>query len=182
MSADRPKTIVMFVKVSGWVQIVVFTNILQEHAGHNVIPHVNCPNNIRCTIQSVVILIFSILCSQVFSSALLACQNISFTNSMLLVFCEIFLCCSIHDHNTEYAAYKEVKMFYEALQQQMIRVVQFNVASGQLVRIKTPALTITSETKLRAQTGGILNNVLMFLYEGSVKIDTCTPTLGVRLF
>lgn len=88
---------------------------------------------------------------------------------------------SIHDQNTECASYKEVKMFYQALQQQMIRVFQFNVASGQLVRIKTPLLTITNETKLRAQTGGILNDVLKFLYEGSVKIDTCTPTLGVHL-
>jgi len=99
----------------------------------------------------------------------------------VISFCEMFPCCSIHDQNTECAAYKEVKMFYGALQQQMIRVFQFNVASGQLVRIRTPLLTITNETKLRAQTGGILNDVLKFLYEGSVKIDTCTPTLGVHL-
>ena len=99
----------------------------------------------------------------------------------VISFCEMFPCCSIHDQNTEYAAYKEVKMFYGALQQQMIRVFQFNVASGQLVRIKTPLLTITKETKLRAQTGAILNDVLKFLYEGSVKIDTCTPTLGVHI-
>ena len=72
-------------------------------------------------------------------------------------------------------------MFYGALQQQMIRVFQFNVASGQLVRIKTPLLTISNETKLRAQTGGIMNDVLKFLYDGAVKTDTCTPTLGVHL-
>lgn len=99
----------------------------------------------------------------------------------VISFCDMFPCCSIHDQNTECAAYKEVKMFYGALQQQMIRVFQFNVASGQLVRIKTPLLTITNETKLRAQTGGIMNDVLKFLYEGAVKIDTCTPTLGVHL-
>jgi hypothetical protein len=89
-------------------------------------------------------------------------------------------CCSIHDRTTEYAAHNEVKRFYGALQQQMIRVFQFNVASGQLVRIKTPVLTITNETKLRAQTAGILSDVLKFLHEGSVKIDTCTPTLGIH--
>jgi len=100
---------------------------------------------------------------------------------LVISFCGMFPCCSIHDQNTECAAYKEVKRFYGALQQQMIRVFQFNVACGQLVRIKTPLLTITNETKLRAQTGGILNDVLKFLYEGSVKIDTCTPTLGVHL-
>jgi hypothetical protein len=93
----------------------------------------------------------------------------------------MFSCYSIHNRNREYAAYKEVKTFYGALQQQIIRVFDFNITCGQLVQIKTPLLTINNETKFRAQTGGILNDVLKFLFEGSVKIDNCAPTLGVHL-
>lgn len=70
--------------------------------------------------------------------------------------------------------------FYEALQQQLARVFQLNVAKGQLVQIKTPSLTISNESKLVAQTEGVLTYVLNFLYEGSAVIDTCAPTLSVQ--
>jgi hypothetical protein len=92
----------------------------------------------------------------------------------------LFLCCSIHDHKSEFASFKEVERFYEALQEQLIRVYELNIMKGQLVRIKTPTLSITNETKLMAKTGGVLNYVLKFLYEGSAVIGTSTPTLSVQ--
>jgi hypothetical protein len=91
-----------------------------------------------------------------------------------------FPCCSIHNRNSEYASFEEVERFYEAVQQQMFRVYELNVAKGQLVRIKTPTLSISNETKLMAKTGGVLNYVLKFLYEGSAIIETTTPALSVQ--
>jgi hypothetical protein len=73
-----------------------------------------------------------------------------------------------------------VEKFYEAVQQQMIRVFEVNVAKGQLVRIKTPTLSITNETRLMAKIGSVLNYVLMFLYDGSAVIDSSTPMLSVQ--
>jgi hypothetical protein len=93
---------------------------------------------------------------------------------------ETFWCCSIHNRNSEYASFEEVNKFYEALQQQLSHVFEFSVAKGQLVRIKTPTLSITNETKLMAKTGDVLNYILKFLYEGSAIIDTCAPTLSVQ--
>ena len=141
----------------------------------------NCNSDFANTPLCYVVHILSVLLNVKAGGTASNQQYLKVNKHFIISFCEMFPCCSIHDQNTERAAYKEVKMFYGALQQQMMRVFQFNVASGQLVRIKTPLLTITNETKLRAQTGGILNDVLRFLYEGSVKIDTCTPTLGVHL-
>lgn len=92
----------------------------------------------------------------------------------------MFLYYSIHDYNSEYASFEEVSRFYEALQQQLARVYEFNIEKGQLMRIKTPTLTISNETKLMAKTGRVLNYVLKFLYEGSAVIDTCAPTLSVE--
>lgn len=62
----------------------------------------------------------------------------------------------------------------------MIRVFEVNVTKGQLVRIKTPTLSVTNETKFRAKTASILNYVLKFLYEGTAVIDTTTPMLSVQ--
>jgi hypothetical protein len=92
----------------------------------------------------------------------------------------MFLYYRIHDNNSEYASFEEVSMFYEALQQQLARVFQLNIEKGQLVRIKTPTLSITNETKLMAKTESVLNCVLKFLYEGSAVIDTSAPTLSVQ--
>jgi hypothetical protein len=92
----------------------------------------------------------------------------------------MFPCCSVHDRNSEFASFKEVERFYEAMQQQIIRVFELNVTKGRLVRIKTPTLSISNETKLMAKTGGVLNYVLKFLYDGLAVIDTSTPTLSVQ--
>jgi hypothetical protein len=92
----------------------------------------------------------------------------------------MFLRCSIHDHDSEYASYEEVSRFYDALQQHLARVFELNIGKGQLVRIKTATLNITNETKLMAKTGSLLNCVLKFLYEGSAVIDTCAPTLSIQ--